>query len=174
MKRSMLIVALAALVALGVGQGVLAFGPGGQMGGRARLMGRTGVSEVADDLEITGEQRKALTELQIQQMEKSQGARLAHSKLRLELQDLWAEEPLDDEAIQAKEAELVKARLEMVRMGREMTKSVQEVLTPEQLEKVNSKSWGPMGRGGRRGGTQRGMNGMGGMGQGFHPFGCIY
>ncbi len=174
MKRPMLIVALVALLALGVGQGALAFGPGGQVGGRARMMGRAEVSEVADDLEITAEQRKALTDLRIQRMEQTQGVRLAHDKLRLELQELWAEEPLDAEAIQAKEAELVKARIEAVKMGRELAKSAQEILTPEQLEKLNSQSWGSMGRGGRRGGMQRGTGGMGGMGRGFHPFGCIY
>lgn len=155
MKRRMLVVVLVGLLALGIAQGVLAFGPGGQMGGMGRMMGQ----QAANELGISTEQQKELTELQLQRLEKTQGVRLAHEKLKLELRDLWAEEPLDTEAIAAKEAELVNARIEMVEIHRELEKAAEEVLTTEQLEKIKAESWGQRRHQGGRGGRGR-SNGM--------------
>jgi len=54
----------------------------------------------------------------------------------VELQTLWSAEPLDAEAIAAKEAELAKVRVKMVEVRQELQKEAEGVLTEEQLEKI--------------------------------------
>jgi Spy/CpxP family protein refolding chaperone len=148
MQKRIVVVALVALLTLGVGQGVLAFGRGGGRGGRTAMLG----TQTASGLELTQEQQEQLSELRLQHLEQTQDLRLSREKLRVELQTLWSAEPLDAEAIAAKEAELAKVRVKMVEVRQELQKEAEGVLTEEQLDRIKIRSQSQMNRGGRRGG----------------------
>lgn len=164
MQKRIVVVALVALLTLGIGQGVLAFGPGGGRGGRTAILG-TGA---ASKLGLTQEQQKQLSQLQLEHLDKTQALRLSQEKLRVELQTLWSAEQLDAEAIAAKEAELAKVRVKLVEARRELQKEAEGVFTEEQLEKVKTQPQGRMMRNGGRDG--RGM----GMWQRGFSGNCIY
>lgn len=148
MQKRIVVVALVALLTLGVGQGVLAFGRGGGRGDRTAMLG----TQTASGLELTQEQQEQLSELRLQHLEQTQDLRLSREKLRVELQTLWSAEPLDAEAIAAKEAELAKVRVKMVEVRQELQKEAEGVLTEEQLDRIKIRSQSQMNRGGRRGG----------------------
>lgn len=169
MGKRLVAVFLMGLVTLGVGQVALAYGPGGA-GGPGGMVSWW----AKDELQLTSEQQKQLTELKIRHLEETNDLRLAQETLGLELRNLWSEEPLDKEAIAAKEEELTKARIQLVEVRRELQKEAEGIFTAEQLEKLNtnSESWGPMHRRGGRGvfgghgrGMSRGQRGSMGRGR---------
>ena len=156
MQKRIIVVALVAVLTLGIGQGVLAFGPGlglsGTGGGRSARLGTQGAS----GLGLTAEQQKQLSELRLRHLDETNDLRLSQEKLRVELQALWSAESLDAEAIAAKEAELAKVRVKMVETSRKLRTEAEEIYTDEQLEKMKTQLEGQVGqRGGGRGG--RGM-----------------
>jgi len=171
MKKKIVIVALVTLLTLGIGQGVLAFGPrfspssglelglGRQWGYCGRMPG----SQIDDKLGLTAEQQKQVAELRLQYLEKTQDLSLLHERLRVELQALWSGEELDTETIAAKEAELAKVRVQLVQMSRELQKEAEKIYTAEQLEVLKTQPWGQRQQ--RNEGKGRGMS----MGRGGCP-----
>lgn len=171
MKKKIVIVALVTLLTLGIGQGVLAFGPrfspssglelglGRQWGYCGRMPG----SQIDDKLGLTAEQQKQVAELRLQYLEKTQDLSLLHERLRVELQALWSGEELDTETIAAKEAELAKVRVQLVQMSRELQKEAKKLYTAEQLEVLETQPWGQRQQ--RNEGKGRGMS----MGRGGCP-----
>jgi Spy/CpxP family protein refolding chaperone len=162
MQKRIVVVALVAVLTLGIGQGVLAFGPGfgpsGTRGGRSARFG----TQVTNELGLTAEQQKQLSELRLQHLEQTKDLRSSQEKLRIELQSLWSAESLDAEAIAAKEGELAKTRVKLVELNRKAQKEAETVYTDEQLEKLEAQPWRQMnrryGQGGGMGMRQRGFS----------------
>lgn len=167
MQKRIIVVALVAVLALGIGQSVLAFGsgfgPNGARGGENIGLGR----QVASELGLTAEQQNELSELRLQHLEETKDLRVSQERLRVELQTLWSTESLDAEAIASKEGELAKVRVKLVEANRKMRKEAEAVYTEEQLEKIEAQSEVRMNRRGGRGG------GMGMRQRGFSG-NCIY
>lgn len=89
-------------------------------------------------LDLTPEQEEQILILSQEFYQKSLPLRQRLQRLRLELRRLWAEEKPDEAAINAKLTEMTPLRIELRAMAMETREKIRKVLTPEQLEKLES------------------------------------
>ncbi|NMB45622.1 MAG: periplasmic heavy metal sensor [Firmicutes bacterium] len=164
MQKKIIVLALVVVLTLGIGQGVLAFGPGLGLGGAVGRRACVRGTQAARELEITDEQQQQLSELRLQYLEKTQDLRLTQEKLGVELQALWSADELDAEAIAAKEAESAKVRVKLVEIRRELQSAIEKVYTAEQLEKLKAQPGNQMDCKGDRGRGMRQKRFLGGRG----------
>lgn len=180
MRSKTFVLVLVALLVLGAAVGVLALGRGAVLASDGAEDGvQNGAQSGTEDqtvtapmpmygpyqgLGLTNEQLQKMQDLQIKHLEKTQSLRLSLQKLAIQLRTLWAQDPLDKEAIAQKTAEMARVQVDLAQKTQEMRKEMQSILTPEQLEKLQQMP-GAYGRMGRRGGR----GGRGGPGR----WGCM-
>jgi len=89
-------------------------------------------------LDLTPEQEEQILALRQEFHKKSLPLRQDLQRLRLELRRLWLEEKPDEAAINAKLAEMTPLKIELRAMALETWAEIKKILTPEQLEKLES------------------------------------
>ncbi|MEW6625027.1 MAG: Spy/CpxP family protein refolding chaperone [Bacillota bacterium] len=88
------------------------------------------------DLDLSAEQRSQLQELNESSFLQTQNLRIALSEKMYELRKLWFAQDPDEEAIAAKKEEVIKLRQELSEIAQENRASMNNILTPEQQEKL--------------------------------------
>lgn len=153
MKRRKLVIGLlVGVLVLGVA-GVATAAPWGR--GLWCGPGRGDVStavKAVQDLGLTDEQLQKIRQIQADAFSQLKDLRQAQFEKMFELQQLlWQKNP-DEEAIAAKQAEVKELRDKMAEIQRSVRDQMKQVLTEEQLGKLQQ-GWGPGHRGrGPRGG----------------------
>jgi len=157
------------------GRGGFGAGIGGQLGAGISA----GICRMASYLGLSDEQQQKLLQLRQDFINRTQALRFELQRKMLELRQLWAKQPLDQQAIANKTAEVTSLKVKLAEEAQSQAAAVRNVLTPEQQKKLdeaqaNAQQYGPefRGRGGR--GVGRGMmgGGMRGTGMGLGPCGA--
>jgi len=169
MKKKLFIVGIA-LLALAFAVSAIAQGRG-QMGGSGK--GYRCDMTTIPGLNLSAEQNQKIKDLQSAHWKDVQPLRDKMGTKRQELRQLWQQTTPDQAKIDAKQKEIQDLRGKLQENQTKYRISVQNVLTPEQKEKVQSANWGcPHMKGGNKGGHMGGPKGemMGGpRGQGMGP-----
>lgn len=146
--------------------------------GRGMKRGMGHGRRAMDHLDLSEEQREAMTSIREQSRESHSATREQMSTLRNELQALWQVDQPDADAILAKHAEMDAIHDSMREQRRAVKQSMDAVLTAEQLEQLSEHRGDrpTKGRRGHRGGGpgmdgERGGHGMEGMGRRGGGFG---
>lgn len=89
-------------------------------------------------LNLTFEQQLKILEIRQAFETKSLPLRFEMEKINLELRRLWEANPLNQEAIEAKEKALVALKVQAITLSREVFAQLQSALTPEQQKQLQS------------------------------------
>ncbi len=138
-RVSILVVSMALLLVAAVTVAAAPLGPGGAVKIHQRFAGRQGAwVGKRPGLELTPEQQEKI--LQIKQQLEKETLELRHQlqQLHFELRRLWGAEHPDQTAIQQKLSEMVPLRIELRKKNQQARAALENILTPEQLEKLKS------------------------------------
>ncbi|MDI3481649.1 MAG: hypothetical protein PWQ97_1304 [Tepidanaerobacteraceae bacterium] len=167
----------AAVVLLVVGVGAVAFasssiGIGCGFGWNAAAYSNGNGASVFDQLDLSDEQYAKLRDILNQSFEKMQALRDEMAKKMLELKNLYLQKTPDKDAIEAKQKEISELREKMLQLRQDNIDEMNNVLTQEQLNKLNSLRGNGLGKGAGLGwgcgfgrGVGRGMAGRSGVNQ---------
>ena len=94
------------------------------------------------DLGLTPEQQTQLLNIRQKYQAETQSLRFEFQKKNQELKQLWNADQLDQNAINAKKAEITALRIQMSAKFQSMRDEIKTILTEEQLQKLNRKKTG--------------------------------
>ena len=111
---------------------------GGNMpfGGQGKLVGKMSFGK---DLDLTPEQQLKILDIRRDFEKDTMTLRFEMERKNLELQQLWAAEPLDQKAIETKTQEIAGLRVQLTNKSQTMQEQMKKVLTEEQLKKLDEK-----------------------------------
>jgi Spy/CpxP family protein refolding chaperone len=152
------VLVISMIVALLIGTiGITAWaGPGGGFGG-GRNFGAGG-GGFLKGLNLTADQQSKILAIQQDFQKETLSLRQEMQKKHLELRQLWNADPINQNAIDAKNKEITTLQIQMTQKSKAMLEKVKKVLTAEQIKQLESfQGQGGFGKG-------RGRMGFGGMG----------
>lgn len=125
--------------------------------GRGRGENQMGKSGFFQNLNLSPEQQQKLLEIRQDYQRETQNLRFEMQKKQLELRQLWSASTLNRSAIEAKEKEVTGLRVQLVTKARAMQDKMKNILTAEQLKKLEESGLNRNpGVRGRRGGRRMG------------------
>jgi Spy/CpxP family protein refolding chaperone len=152
MRKTLLIMISVVLLIGIVAFAAIAYGRGAGMGQMGSGIGYNNTHN------LTPEQHEKILAIRQDFQKETQKFRFDLQKKNLELQGLWAAQPLDQKAIDAKTKEVTALQVKITAKAREMHDKIKSVLTAEQLKQWEASGFngGPEMRGqGRHGGHGR-------------------
>jgi Spy/CpxP family protein refolding chaperone len=141
-RLSVILALLLLVVGSAVASAVGVFGRG-QMGSDG--LGR-GFSGLVDRLDLTVEQQHELLMIRREYAPQILDLRLELQQKMLELQQLWNADELDEEAIAQKAGEVAALRVRLTKAEEALAEKEKQVLTPQQLEKLEQPTKSPTRR----------------------------
>jgi Spy/CpxP family protein refolding chaperone len=151
--RKILLIMISVVLLIGiVAFAAMACGRGAGMGQMGAALGYN------NTLNLTRDQHEKILAIRQDFQKETQKFRFDLQKKNLELRGLWAAQPLNQRAIDAKTKEVTALQVKITAKAREMHDKIKSVLTAEQLKQWDSSGFnsGPGMRGqGRRGGHGR-------------------
>lgn len=156
MKKGLLTTIVALVLVGTVSLAAFAYGDGRGRGGNQ--MRKSGFFQ---KLNLSPEQQQKLLEIRQDYQRETQTIRFEMQKKQLELRQLWSASTLNRSAIEAKEKEVTGLRVQLVTKARAMRDKMKNILTAEQLKKLEENGFNRnpgAGVRGRRGGGRMGCS----------------
>ncbi len=122
--------------------------------GQGPNCGKTGAYSFYKNLNLTPDQEQKILVIRQDFQKDTLALRQDLQRKHLELRQLWAAEPINQAAVDAKTKEVNALKIQMINKAKTMKNRIKAVLTPEQQKQLESSGWNDncgFGRPGRRG-----------------------